>query len=205
MTEQEWLTCKKMGLMFRWVRYRASDRKLRLFGCACCRHVGHRLPDVRSRRCVEVSEQFADGQSSVDELRAARQEANISAYDVQVLAWQAQMEPDPNTLTLLTASRLIAVVRMTGAGESAFEIARALPKELKAFRGLLRDIFGNPFRRFPPRLQAIAPLAEEIYAGAWDNMPLVGEWLQDHGHWREANIAWTQPSSMPRAAEPWNG
>jgi hypothetical protein len=50
---------------------------------------------------------------------------------------------------------------------------------------LLRDIFGNPFRSLPPRPASIAPLAEDIYAGAWDRMPLLGEWLQEHGCWTE--------------------
>jgi hypothetical protein len=49
----------------------------------------------------------------------------------------------------------------------------------------LRDIFGNPFRPLPPRPEAIAPLAEQIYAGAWDKMPLLGDWLQEHGYWSE--------------------
>jgi hypothetical protein len=49
----------------------------------------------------------------------------------------------------------------------------------------LRDIFGNPFRPLPPRPEAIAPLAEQIYAGAWDQMPILGEWLQEHGYWSE--------------------
>ena len=51
---------------------------------------------------------------------------------------------------------------------------------------LLRDIFGNPFRPLPPRPEAIAPLAEQIYAGKWDKMPLLGEWLQEHGYPTEA-------------------
>ena len=51
---------------------------------------------------------------------------------------------------------------------------------------LLRDIFGNPFRPLPPRPEAIAPLAEQIYAGAWNKMPLLGKWLQEHGYPTEA-------------------
>jgi hypothetical protein len=49
----------------------------------------------------------------------------------------------------------------------------------------LSDIIGNPFRPLPPRPEAIAPLAEQIYAGAWDQMPILGEWLQEHGYWSE--------------------
>jgi hypothetical protein len=48
---------------------------------------------------------------------------------------------------------------------------------------LLRDIMGNLFHTLPPRPEAIAPLAEQIYAGAWDKMPLLGEWLQENGYW----------------------
>jgi hypothetical protein len=50
---------------------------------------------------------------------------------------------------------------------------------------LIRDIFGNPFRPLPPRPETIALLAEEIYAGATEKMPLLGEWLQEHGYWSE--------------------
>jgi hypothetical protein len=51
---------------------------------------------------------------------------------------------------------------------------------------IFRDIFGNPFRLLPPRPEAIAPLAEQIYAGAWDKMPQLGKWLQEHGYPTEA-------------------
>jgi hypothetical protein len=43
----------------------------------------------------------------------------------------------------------------------------------------------NAGRPLPPRPEAIAPLAEEIYAGRWELMPLLGEWLQEHGFWAE--------------------
>src|SRR5260370_19437957 len=52
-------------------------------------------------------------------------------------------------------------------------------------RWLIDCVFGNPFRALPPRPEAIAPLAEQIYAGQWDLMPLLGEWLQEHGYWSE--------------------
>jgi hypothetical protein len=53
--------------------------------------------------------------------------------------------------------------------------------EQQAQSCLLRDIFGNPFRPLQPRPTVIAPLAEEIYAGQWELMPLLGEWLQERG------------------------
>jgi hypothetical protein len=71
-----------------------------------------------------------------------------------------------------------------------FEVAplEKCPESLlirRAQADCLRDIFGNPFRPLPPRPEAIAPLAEQIYAGAWDQMPILGEWLQEHGYWSE--------------------
>jgi hypothetical protein len=50
---------------------------------------------------------------------------------------------------------------------------------------VLRDIFGDPFRRLPPRPEVIAPLAEEINAGRWELVPLLGKWLEEHGFWTE--------------------
>jgi hypothetical protein len=50
---------------------------------------------------------------------------------------------------------------------------------------LLRNIRSNPFRLLPPRPETIASSAEDIYQGKWELMPLLGEWLQEHGYRQE--------------------
>jgi hypothetical protein len=51
------------------VRDRGSDRKLRLFACACCRRVWDVLDDDK-RQVVRLMERFVDGLATVEEMRA---------------------------------------------------------------------------------------------------------------------------------------
>ena len=78
MTEAEWIACTDPQPMLEFLRGRASERKLRLFAVACCRRIWHLLMDERSRKAVEVAEQFADGQVT-DEGRAAAEDESWTA------------------------------------------------------------------------------------------------------------------------------
>jgi hypothetical protein len=74
MTEAEWMACTDPSKMLEFLRGEASERKLRLFACACCRRFWHLVEDERSRRAVEVSERYADGLATRRKVASARRE-----------------------------------------------------------------------------------------------------------------------------------
>ncbi len=72
MTETEWLVGENDYVLYEFIRRQADRRKLRLFACACCRRIWDLLTDERNRTAVEVSERYADGRATKEELSAAQ-------------------------------------------------------------------------------------------------------------------------------------
>jgi hypothetical protein len=68
MTEAEWLGCTDITPMLEWLRGQASDRKLRLFACACCSSYSIQLPNGDFESGKDVAEQFADGNATLEQL-----------------------------------------------------------------------------------------------------------------------------------------
>jgi hypothetical protein len=83
MTEQEWLECAEPQPMLEFLRGKASNRKLRLFGCACCRRIWNRLIDSQ-RIAVELAERFADGQGGEKDL----EDSHLSARHEYSILWR---------------------------------------------------------------------------------------------------------------------
>ena len=73
MTEADWNACADPAAMLEALHGTASDRKMRLFACACVRTAWDWLTGPPSRRDVEVAERFADGEADAKEMdRAGR-------------------------------------------------------------------------------------------------------------------------------------
>lgn len=179
MTETEWLKCSDPGPMLKSLsrkkRHKPSERKLRLFACACCRRLWHSLDDHRSKQAVEVAERFADGKARLKELQlaaAAANDAYASAYiDLEEAVEASQPEYsggefDVDSVAATEAASLAASPQNDSVSEvadrcaslAAYErvskVKRALGRVFKSAKALesenqanlLRHIFGNPFR-----------------------------------------------------------
>jgi hypothetical protein len=160
MTEREWLEGTDPAPMFELIDGRAGTRKLRLFACACCRHLWPLLPDELREHCrqlVELAERYADGLATRGELLAARNRPSRlpAGTTAEVAAHWAALETvtvqpvmfgyDAMVRAARTArSYAVDAVRAAGGNE-----ARAAEWRYQA--GLLREFFGNPF--CPPRIE----------------------------------------------------
>ncbi len=156
MTENEWLACTDPTPMLEFLRGKVSDRKLRLFACACVRRVWHLLTDERIRKALELTERHADGAASVDELREAH-----AAVDA-ICDWYANNIAEDIAVYLSLEAVSFATAEVADFASSCCRDAQyAIYREAvtesddadgvgKAEYGrqcdLLRDIIGNPFR-----------------------------------------------------------
>src|SRR5262249_42880088 len=129
---------------------RVSERKLRLFACACARLVWERLGD-ESRRAVESAEHCADDPAQGPGLYWS----GAALYVAGPL-----LRPDPLARCCCAAYGRLAAVRACGA--AGILGVGPLPR-----RELLRCVFGNPFQADPvdPRWRTddVLRLAEAVY------------------------------------------
>src|SRR5262249_47648653 len=146
MTEAEWLDCTDPQNMLEFLRGKVSERKLRLFACACGRQgpVWRLLTGKENRRTVEASERFADGLITGVQLASTAR-----------LAFQGTMTGasfNPRRLSLYAqALRAALETSRIDEWEAAYETQRMTTNLLGSHQGvILLEIFGSlPFRPIP--------------------------------------------------------
>jgi len=158
MTEAEWLACTDPEPMLEFLRGKASERKMRLFACACCRRIWGVLEHPLGREAVEVAECYADRKETKNELSAASYAAALAGADygsINGLAVLAALSASADEDRALDAAGIAACVAPDDDDE---RIAQC---------GLFRDIAGNPFRpvSLDPawRTPTVRALAEAAY------------------------------------------
>jgi hypothetical protein len=156
MTEQQWAECDDPYLMMGVLLDKGSERKVRLFGTACCRRIWHLMLDPRGQAAVEVSERFADGRAG----RKARARARAAAaedephpdedkweVDAAVVNWATEAAEDVASKDAWKAFDAALLAAHVAGLEDYSAPATAGKKKEKAIQaGLLRCIFGDPFR-----------------------------------------------------------
>jgi hypothetical protein len=164
MTEADWLAATDPAPMLTFLADRASERKLRLFGCACCRRVWRLLP-AAGRKAVQASEQHADGRASARRRSDARldvacaflaAQAQDRALDARALAAAAAivgaLSPEGTEMPPLAAASATAEwaavsaglsAAVTGPGEySEQRYSDARRREMEEQSRLAREVFG---------------------------------------------------------------
>ena len=174
MTEAEWLNCTDPKPMLEFLRGKVSDRKLRLFACACVRRVWHRMGEGVVSKEIEASELFAEGGSSRKELRAIR--SQLGARGGYSAAWAAN-----NALHAVLEDRADYTAKRAVTHATDFSYYQMLetdtdgqPKALAAretertqLTTIVREIFGDSLSpvRFDPTWYSptIVSLAHAVY------------------------------------------
>jgi hypothetical protein len=188
MTETEWIACDEPQRMLVVLRGRMTDRKSRLFACACCRRIWNQLSDPALSTAVEVSERFADQDVGLPQLQAAARKAH-RVEEVRRRAARNGTESELCGYSAAAAASAVAlkgIELVLGAARSAWNVMLVTGLEHRVQADLVRDIFGNPFRpvAFAPewRTDTAVTLARQMYeAREFSAMPILADALQDAG------------------------
>ena len=191
MTEAAWLVCEQWRRMAEHLGDGATDRKLRLFAVACARRTARLWGGARPLALLEAAERLADGvvpTESVPYICGCGVGTGMHfVHSAAVAALEVRAE---------RAAELTAANSASSLGRAACE-PFSYPKRLMVYVetiraecvaqvGLLRDIFGNPFRpvRFSPawRTSTAVALAAQMYdSGDFSATPILADALQDAG------------------------
>jgi hypothetical protein len=144
--ETDWLAAAEPLAMLDYLRGKVSDRKLRLYACACVRRRWELLRWPTPRQAVELAERFAEGNATADEVEAMRQQAQESTYNA----------PEFEQPTYQAAGATLA--------ESAFEAAHSACAHIRA-QHVLDEVNAAVPWADEARIQGEASRAESLALG----------------------------------------
>jgi hypothetical protein len=173
MTENHWLSCDSPVPLLEHLKGKVSDRKLRLFACHCLRRVWHFLDDDRKQQLQTF-------------------ERDLTDWPIGTEKWQLRFGEHR------TLNDAIGQVKFGAAWAAAWnlsgEVCASLGKNSANQRqaehqwqtSLVREMFGNPFRRvivFPYwRTATVGQLADAIYVHEdFAGLPILSDALEEAG------------------------
>jgi hypothetical protein len=168
MTEQEWLDCSDPQKMLEFLLGKASERKLRLFACACPKLIWERLGDVH-RRVVAIGERYADNAATPEEVEEARRLALPDTYQ---------------GLWLTVVADIVRAMLPVFTHEFYLWV-----ENHEGYCKIIRDLFGNPIRavRLNPawltwQNGTIPKIGLGIYKERrFESMPILADALEEAG------------------------
>jgi hypothetical protein len=151
MTEEQWHSCTDPTPMLDFLHdsRKASDRKLRLFFCACSRRAWHLLvqPEYTA---VETAERYAGGAADAEELREVYERARPCFWGGHPATTGHTLLSEEATAYLRLYVAVLAAAPELGRRRTYWQagiVRQRLPEQAPAECGLLRDLFGPlPFR-----------------------------------------------------------
>jgi hypothetical protein len=165
--------------------YNAIQRKLALFGCACCRLHWNRITKNDLRQSIEATEQLAEGLLEVEEWRQA-----IKSDDEE---GDTEWEATVRGVGLSTGMTYVPKMQFM-----LEEFIRLLEDDIRIVAdaerlhlSVLRCVFGNPFHPItlsPSWLTStVVSLANQMYDSRdFSAMPILADALMDAGCSNEA-------------------
>lgn len=193
MTDEQWLACADPDAMLESILGRCSNRKMRLFACACCRAIGELIKDPLSWEAIEAAERFADGDISFEAMeevcKAVQNGKSLFADASWAAAWAAApLEYNAASECARHAAGAVARIATQEAKSLAWAAVRSGATDAeraeawarydavceaasRAHRAeqanLVREIYGNPFR--PVTVVglplAVTELTQSLYDG----------------------------------------
>jgi len=163
MTEQQWLQSADPRPLWAFLGEQGNGRKWRLFAVACCRRIWpclkRRWPD---QAMIEAAERCADGKMAW--------QAILDTFG-QIPLEQFNQDQLPRYLAACAA---VNVQEAEGkiAAQAARIAAGGDPQEFAAQADLLRDIFGNPFRRVVLDSSWLTPAVRSLAEAAYEDRSL---------------------------------
>jgi hypothetical protein len=158
MTEGEWLACDKPDRMLKYLRDRASERKLRLFAVAAARLAFRWFVHANSTEALDVGEKVADGVYGPEALDPIHRTAwdlfplGLRHHVSAIRAAARTVESKGYRAADLTKNEVVGLFAEMAQEEGVSDEQRqrlyfAGRRRAEAqIASLLREVFGNPYR-----------------------------------------------------------